>query len=320
MCSELVKQWLATTEWSDWKRVPMTGDASARRYERLFGPSNQSVILMDAPVETCGSQSRFVEIAAHLNGLSLAAPEVLAWDEARGLVVLSDLGQVDFAKHLTTSPHDELALYTATVDVLKTLQLVPPPSDLTKMTPDVGAEMIRLAFEWAAKDQSRDLVADITAQIHALLTEVDPNPSVLSLRDFHAENLIWRPNEHGTARVGLLDFQDAFVTHPTYDLASLLRDARRDVNSNLLNPLIIQLAGDEHDQADFKHAFHVMAIQRNLRILGVFNRLAKRDGKMSYLTLVPRVWAHLKTDLAESGLSDLAPLVERAFDPTEKWH
>ena len=76
------------------------------------------------------------------------------------------------------------------------------------------------------------------------------------------------------ARVGLLDFQDALITHPAYDLASLFRDARRDVDAGLLNPLIFQLAGD-NDRAEFKRAFHVMAIQRNLRILGIFNRLAK---------------------------------------------
>jgi aminoglycoside/choline kinase family phosphotransferase len=317
MRSALVQDWLAATEWSNWKRTPLAGDASARRYERLFGPENQSVILMDAPLETCGSQSRFVEIADHLNQLSLAAPTVLAWSEVDGLVVLSDLGEVDFARHLVAAPQDESALYSSTVEVLKTLQAAPPPSGLSKMTPNVGAEMIGLAFEWAAKDPSVDLAADITAKIHALLIKVDPNPSVLSLRDFHAENLIWRPTESGASRIGLLDFQDAFVTHPTYDLASLLRDARRDVNPNLLNPLIRQLAGDDHDFDDLKHAFHVMAIQRNLRILGIFNRLAKLDGKMSYLKLVPRVWGHLQTDLAESGLSDLARLVERAFGPTE---
>jgi len=318
MRSEFVQDWLAATEWSDWRRAPLAGDASARRYERLLGPAGQSVILMDAPVEICGSQSLFVEIAAHLTQLSLAAPEVLAWDDANGLLVLSDLGQIDFAKHLRSSPHDETELYTSTVDVLKTLQTAPPPSGLTRMTPDVGADMTGLAFEWAAKDQSHDLAANITAQIHALLTDVNPNPTVLSLRDFHAENLIWRPSKNGTGRVGLLDFQDAFITHPTYDLASLLRDARRDVNPDLLSPLISQLAGDEHDVHAYKRAFHVMAIQRNLRILGIFNRLAKQDGKVSYLDLIPRVWAHLQTDLADSGLSDLALLVERAFSPVEE--
>lgn len=318
MRSEFVDQWLATTEWSDWKRTPIAGDASARRYERLLGPEHRSVILMDAPVETCGNQSRFVEIAEHLTKLSLAAPEVLAWDEAGGLIILSDLGQTDFAKHLITAPGDERALYTSTVDVLKTLQSVPAPSGLTKMTPKIGSEMIGLAFEWAAKDQSPDLAANITTRIHRLLAEVDPNPSALSLRDFHAENLIWRSNENGNARVGLLDFQDAFITHPTYDLASLLRDARRDVDPDLLCPLIAQLTGDDHDRSEYKRAFHVMAIQRNLRILGIFNRLAHQDGKTSYLNLIPRVWAHLQTDLADSGLSDLAQLIVRVFDPSEK--
>ncbi|SMX41161.1 Phosphotransferase enzyme family protein [Octadecabacter ascidiaceicola] len=318
MRSELVQEWLATTKWANWKRTPLAGDASARRYERIFGPDDQSVILMDAPLKTCGRQFRFVEIAAHLSNLSLAAPEILAWNEPDGLMMLTDLGQADFATHLRASPDDETKLYASAVDVLKTLQTSPPPSGLTRMTPDIGTEMIDLAFEWAAKDHSRDLKADITTKIHALLAEVDPNPSALSLRDFHAENLIWRSKETGVNRVGLLDFQDAFITHPTYDLASLLRDARRDVSSDLLIPLISQLAGNKHDASKFKRAFHVMAIQRNLRILGIFNKLAKQDRKITYLDLIPRVWVHLQTDLADAGLSDLALLIERAFSPVEK--
>jgi aminoglycoside/choline kinase family phosphotransferase len=315
MRNTVVTQWLAATEWADWQRIAMTGDASARRYERLLGPKGQSVILMDAPPETCGSQSRFVTIAAHLKTLNLAAPEILEWDNPKGLMILSDLGQHDFATYLSAAPKDEAILYSAAVDVLRALQSTPPPNGLTRMTPDVGANMIGVAFEWATTDQSMDLTTEITARLRRILHDVDPDPCVLSLRDFHAENLIWRPAHHGNLRVGLLDFQDAFITHPTYDLASFLRDARRDVDPALLDPLLTQLAGDDWNIADFKRAFHVMAVQRNLRILGIFHRLAQQDGKTGYLSLVPRVWAHLQTDLATPDLIDLGRLVARAFDP-----
>jgi aminoglycoside/choline kinase family phosphotransferase len=315
MRSAVVSQWLAETEWASWQRIKMTSDASARHYERLLGPKGQSVILMDAAPETCGSQSRFVNIAAHLKFLNLAAPDVLEWDDRNGLMILSDLGQNNFAKSLSAAPKDEANLYSAAVNVLRTLQSSPPPNGLTKMTPDVGADMIGVAFEWAATDQSIDLAKEITARLHHLLQEVDPDPCALSLRDFHAENLIWRPADHANLRVGLLDFQDAFITHPTYDLASLLRDARRDVDPVLLTPLLTQLKGEDGNIEDFKRAFHVMAVQRNLRILGIFHRLARQDGKTGYLALVPRVWAHLQTDFATPDLIDCGHLVAQAFDP-----
>ncbi len=310
-----IADWLSTRSWSDWIRTPIAGDASARRYERLIGPDQTSVILMDAPPEVCGTQKSFVTMAQHLTRLGLCAPEILAWDEPLGLLVLTDLGTTDFAKHLRTTPSDERMLYEHAVDVLRVLHSAPPPSDLIRMTPDVGTGMSDLAFDWAAKDQSADLRRAIEAELHRLLAEVDPAPGALSLRDFHAENLIWRHVEEGPRRVGLLDFQDAFVTHPTYDLASLLRDARRDVKVELVDDLLIRLDPDAHQESQ-RLAFHVMAVQRNLRILGIFQRLARRDGKARYLKFVPRVEDHLRADLSAPALSDLRTLISRAFFET----
>lgn len=303
--------WIAQTQWADWARHPMTGDASARRYERLTsGPA--SVILMDAPPSVCGSQALFVTIADHLRGCGLAAPEVLEWDDDIGLMVLQDLGHTDFATHLRSNPHDEPLLYSKAIDVISALKSSPLPHNLNRMTPNVGADMIDLAFKWAATDPSEDLAVQIKDVLRQLLQEIDPEPSCLSLRDFHAENLIWRPDETGMLQVGLLDFQDAFITHPAYDLASLLRDARRDVDSVLLDPMIEKLA-PQKSRAAYRDAFHVLAIQRNLRILGIFQRLAAQDGKASYLSLIPRVWHHLETDLRAPIARQIAPLVRRAF-------
>ncbi|MBU2992330.1 phosphotransferase [Octadecabacter sp. B2R22] len=313
MRNEIVSEWLEQSPWAKWQRHAMTGDASARRYERLTDTSGGCVILMDAQPDVCGSQARFVEISKHLSGLGLSAPKILNWDNTLGLLVLEDLGQIDFARHLQKHPDDERKLYDAAVDVLIELGRTPAPSNLQKMTPAVGAEMIDIGFEWAATNKSQSLAEDVKAELTTLLSVVSPNPATLSLRDFHAENLIWRPDKTAHATVGLLDFQDAFITHPAYDLASLLRDARRDVDPNLVGPLVKRMGGGEK----FTLAFHVMAVQRNLRILGIFERLAKRDGKESYLNLIPRVRDHLRTDLKAPGLARIAPLVERAFNIPE---
>ncbi|MDA9208072.1 phosphotransferase [Octadecabacter sp.] len=312
MREQVLAEWLSHTEWANWDRHAITGDASSRRYERLFDAKGSSVILMDAPIETCGSQKTFVTMAKHLCSLGLAAPEVLEWSDSLGLMVLRDLGDMDFAQHLKLNPSDETLLYRHAVDVLRKLQSSPPPAGLPGMNPEVGVEMLALAFDWAAIDQSADLRAEIENEMYSLLIQVDPSPSALSLRDYHAENLIWRNGCAGIDRVGLLDFQDAFITHPTYDLASLLRDARRDVSASMLDELLLRLNPDA-DQGSQRTAFHVMAVQRNLRILGIFQRLAQRDGKARYLDFVPRVKNHLRADLASSPLGSFGALVNRAF-------
>jgi len=305
-------EWLSTTEWAAWERQPVTGDASARRYERLIGPNGQSVIAMDAPPDICGTQKSFVDMARHLRSIDLAAPEIFAWDEELGLLILSDLGSTDFAQHLKSAPADEAKIYGNAVNVLRKLHSAPPPIGLTKMTPEIGTGMIDLAFDWAATDTSVELRTSIEDELHKLLTQVDPSPNALSLRDFHAENLIWRGDQAGTDCVGLLDFQDAFVTHPTYDLASLLKDARRDVQADMLDDLLYQLNPNANQDAQ-RLTFHVMAVQRNLRILGIFRRLAERDGKTRYLDFIPRVENHLRTDLSFPELAKLNTLVTRAF-------
>lgn len=317
MRDDIVADWLAQSDWATWQRTAMTGDASARRYIRLQNPSGASVIVMDAPPDTCGSQARFVEIAAHLRNLDLAAPEVMAWDETLGLMALEDLGVTNFAEHLLAAPMDERMLYEHAVDTMAVLHSAPPPDGLAKMKPEVGAQMVDNVYHWAAADQSADLRAKITIGLHELLMQVDPDPASLSLRDFHAENLIWRPDKKGLSKVGLLDFQDAFVAHPTYDLASLLRDARRDVDPDLLDILLDRLATKSENPDAFRSAFHVIAVQRNLRILGIFHRLAGDACKTSYLSLVPRVWKHLLTDLEAPIFADLAPSIRRAFGNSE---
>jgi aminoglycoside/choline kinase family phosphotransferase len=135
---------------------------------------------------------------------------------------------------------------------------------------------------------------------------------VLVLRDYHAENLIWLPEREGIARVGLLDFQDAVLGHPEYDLVSMLQDARRDVPDNIVRETCQHyLARSGADPESFETAYHLLGLQRNLRILGVFARLCIQAGKPHYVDLIPRVYAHVLHNLKHPKLHHLA----KAFLP-----
>lgn len=307
-------KWLKSNNWADWTRHPITGDASARSYERLVHPDGRTAILMKAPKEPSGSQSAFVALARHLRQSGAAAPEVYAWNDSLGLMVLEDLGAVDFAKHLVARPEDERALYSAAVEILCHVQQARPPRGLKTLTPDIGVEMVSLTFDWAAPDINPDTRQAIKTELHRLLETVDQTEKALCLRDFHAENLIWRPEKQGRAWIGLLDFQDAILAHPAYDLASLMRDARRDVDPELTDPMIAEFAQRRKmAENDVRRAFHTLAVQRNLRIIGIFERLDKRDGKAGYRKLLPRVFGHLRADLSSPVMEKLQPMIKSAF-------
>ena len=122
------------------------------------------------------------------------------------------------------------------------------------------------------------------------------------LRDYHAENLLWLPDREGQARVGVIDFQDGLIGSPAYDLVSLLEDARRDVDPELAIAMIGHYVFNAEQRGEFNRDqfladYAILALQRNAKILGIFARLASRDGKARYLDFLPRVEAHFHSDL-----------------------
>jgi len=127
-------------------------------------------------------------------------------------------------------------------------------------------------------------------------------PGVTVLRDYHAENLMLLPN----GDQGLIDFQDALVGHPAYDLVSLLQDARRDVSPELEAAMLQHYASKVDCGADFAADYARLGAQRNAKIVGIFTRLWKRDGKNRYLSMIPRVWEAMERDLAHPALAPVA--------------
>ncbi len=314
----LIAGFLAREGWGEAALAPLAGDASPRRYLRLSAPGRRAV-LMDAPPGSGESVEPFVAVTGLLRARGLSAPEILAAEPAAGLLLLEDLGDDLFARICAADPRAEGPLYAAAVDLLaETLR--PAPAVLPVYDVDTLLAEARLAPDWyagALAPLSSASRAEFDALLTAAVAPAAGPPSALVHRDYHAENLLWLPDRAGHARIGLLDHQDARAGHPAYDLVSLLEDARRETPQDLREAMIARLlaARPELDPAEFRAAYAALGAQRNLKILGIFARLARRDGKPRYLALMPRVWAHLTRDLAHPALAPLAAWVRRHLAP-----
>lgn len=288
-----------------WRGEPLralAGDASNRRYER-FTLDARPVVLMDAPPETGGSIEPFLDVAAHLEGLDLHPPAIVARDPAQGFLLLEDLGDGLYARIFERAPDQEIPLYREALAVLRHLHQAPIPS-LPTYGPAEMAAAIDLAPIWYADAPGH--VAPLAESLFQALETLDWSRKVVALRDFHAENLIWCPEEIGLRRVGLLDFQDAVLCHPLYDVASLFHDARRDVPEPVVETLREEMFHwFAEDLATFDRAIAILSAQRALRILGIFARLSLQFGKPGYVDLIPRVWTQLETNLQHPSLAEV---------------
>ena len=305
------KAFLAEAGWGHADRALLAGDASPRRYDRLSRGAERAV-LMDAPPDTGEDVRPFVAVTEWLQAHGLSAPALLASDPDRGFLLIEDLGDALFARHVVNQPTEEDTLYAAAVDLLGTLARQRPPDWLAPYDAAALLREARLLTEWYLPTAKPDPSSDRNRTYDALITDACADVATVAttvvLRDYHAENLIWLPQRSGHARVGLLDYQDALAGHPAYDLASLLEDARRDTSPELRAAMMSRyLDGWPAAEADaFRAAYATLGAQRNLKIVGIFARLALRDGKPGYLDLIPRVWSHLMRDLSAPHLGPLA--------------
>lgn len=300
-------QFLAASGWSDGTLLPLAGDASFRRYFRVVAPG-RTAVLIHAPADKEDSQP-FIDVAGHLRRLGLAAPRIMASDFAEGLILLEDFGDARMREVVDAAPESEARIYRDAVTLLGVLHRS-GAGDLPAYTMAEYLREARLFTEWYAPalDLTVNEAGFDAAWEQVLAPIVAFEEPVTVLRDYHAENLMLLEGRHGIGSLGLLDFQDALAGHPAYDLVSLLQDARRDVTrdieENMLthyrmtNPVV---AGPEFDGA-----YAVLGAQRNVKILGIFTRLWKRDGKSRYLSYQARVWRYLEHDLRHPALAPVA--------------
>ena len=299
-----VDAFLASVGWAAAEIEPLAGDASFRRYFRIRKGA-KTAMLMDAPPPNEDPEP-FLRAAKWLDANGMRAPYILGEDAPRGLVLLEDFGEVRMRDYLDSWPDDEAPVYEAAVDALVTLHRLPPGPFLGYTMGEYQREA-KLLVDWYCPAQN--LYVDGTAYSAAWETALGglmtrQRPGVNVLRDYHAENIMLLK---GLQDQGLLDFQDALIGHRAYDLVSLLQDARRDVSPALeLEMMAHYIKASGVDAAQFAADYACIGAQRNAKIVGIFVRLWKRDGKPRYLDLIPRVWGLLERDLAHPALEPVA--------------
>ncbi|BDI60927.1 aminoglycoside phosphotransferase family protein [Qipengyuania nanhaisediminis] len=303
-------EFIAKAGWGDAAIEPIPGDASFRRYFRLCRPGTtpDSAMLMHAPPPH-EDPAPFLKVAHWLNDNGMRAPHIHAEDASQGWVLTEDFGDDRMREWIDARPEDEEAAYEEAIEALIDLHRLPPgPFPAYDMA--TYLREARLLVEWYAPAMGLDIDAEgYEAAWREVLAPViaRQQPGVTVLRDYHAENIMLLGPPGSGAGQGLIDFQDALVGHPAYDLVSLLQDARRDVDQGFADGLRAHYqhrtgSFTEHFIADFA----TLGAQRNAKIVGIFTRLFKRDGKDRYLAMIPRVWNLLEADLRYSALKPVA--------------
>jgi tRNA threonylcarbamoyl adenosine modification protein YjeE len=335
-----VRAFLAESHMGDAQRLRMTGDASTRIYEQLR-LDDKSTILMDSPRRADGPPVRdgkpysviahlaesvtpFVALSKGLRKQGLSAPKILHANLEQGLLLLEDLGEERVVGGDPPAPIIER--YEAAVDLLLWLhgrrlpEVLPAGPQVEYRIPPYDRDAFLIEIELLPNWYLPRLGAPVTDEARAafrslwgeaLQPAIDQPPTWV-LRDYHSPNLLWLPGREELQRVGLLDFQDALLGPPAYDLASLLQDARVDVPDEtevaLLGRYVLGRRSDDpaFDAAAFVGSYVALAAQRASKILGIFARLDARDGKPQYLRHIPRIWDYLQRSLAHPSLGELA--------------
>ena len=350
--AEARRQFLETSGWGAAIAFPMAGDASTRSYERL-SLGDRTAVLMNAPPAAEGAAcppdaspderralgynamarlagpnlNAFTAIAGALRSAGLSAPEIYAADAATGFAVIEDLGDELFARAIPAGANEQ-ELYASAIDALLALHEAAPEAPsapsyrmLTYDQTAMEAEVM-LVPEWywphlKGEAASEDVRAEFLGAWSGVLAKL-PAPSTMVLRDFHAENILWLPARDGFKRAGVIDFQDGLFGNPAYDLVSLLEDARRDVPAPLAEAMIARYAAGarrftEFEEAAYRRDYAILGAQRNAKILGIFARLIRRDGKLRYADFFPRVEGHFARDLRHPDLEQVARFFRRHF-------
>jgi len=343
-----IAAFLEQAGWGDAVQHPLGQDASTRRYIRLVRPDGARAMLMDAPrieADPCppGADDRtriamgwnastrlaasrvdaFVLISDYLRNHGFRAPEVFAHDTAAGFALIEDFGdQREIARQIEAGRVDERAAYTAAAGLLAELHAKPAPDVLAR-----GAEQWPiLDFDRLALEINADLYADwLRAERGGgplegaerrewesvrddLIAQALAFPRTFTLRDYHAENLLWLDG----GQIGLLDFQDAVRGWDAWDMAMLTQDSRRAVSAEAAEAAIrTYLDGTGKTREDFDRRLAVIGALNALRIAGVFARLQHRDGKPRYGSFQPRQFAILARNLSHPALKDMAGFVRR---------
>jgi len=278
----------------EYEIIKFASDASFRSYYRIkFKNISQSFMLMYAPV-THERIDHFISVDKFLVEHSLSAPQIKAIDEENGFLLLEDFGDNTFTKVLKNNPKQEFDLYKKACDVLLELHKIDFKIKLDSYNNHVMIKEVMLFIDWYLQLNNKKIslieIANYKKLWFELFDKISISKKVVVLRDYHADNLMLINNRDEHKSIGLLDFQDALIGSPVYDLISLLDDIRRDIDEDNRQKLYKYFISNTNYQTDnFIQDCEIISLQRNVKILGIFARLVLRDKKDKYLDYIPRV-------------------------------
>jgi len=309
-------------------KIQLPNDCSPRLYFRVTLADNSSLILMDSDPDLGEDIRPFLALTYELEKQGFTVPKVISVDINKGLALLSDMGDNLFNTHLNSQPADEMRLYKSAVELLVHVQEKEISNPLAFNTDEYHRVFsygmvqylneLKVFLNWYVKEAlgrpvSEAASNEFIAIWRGLLTLLKNDDPVLVLRDFHADNLFWYAKATGISTIGLIDYQDALFGHPAYDLVSLLEDARRDVSDNVVTEAMryYMILTNEKNEELFKRDYAILAAQRNLKILGIFMRMARHLKRDKYLDYLPRVWRYLNNDLKHPALAPVRDWLDR---------
>ena len=289
--------------------VPLTGDASDRRYVRVIPPSGESFVLAVHAAPFNYDRQPFVNTAALFDAMPVPVPQILGHAADLGVLALEDLGDVTLQAHLGAAPPAKhTALYVQAVTFIDVIQRRGRELQSPKYLPygvafDVEKLMWELNFfvkHFLEAYRGAVITGFERAALHAEFTRVAgalaAEPRVLCHRDYHSRNLMWRDE-----RLCIIDFQDARLGPDTYDLASLLRDSYVDLPAGLVDELLayfLTLQGRSAESHAFRRRFDHMALQRNLKALGTFGHQTTARQNPVYIQYMPRTLRYVRETVA----------------------
>ncbi len=312
--SVMARSFLQSTDWHLAEAQALPYDMSDRRYWRLVGGPRPALLMVStAAHEPIGP---YIRVADHLRALGVSAPDILAADAEAGFAIVEDFGSGTFNAHLQAG-EPEGHLYMLAVDVLAHIHTHPRAGDVDCPPYDQAALLRELDVfaEWFLPHATS--VGDWTvfrAAFARTLDDVAENRSALVLRDFHIDNLMVLEGRTGVQACGLLDFQDALIGAPAYDVMSLIEDARRDVSDTVYEAAIARYLRlvPSQDETALRRDIAILGLQRHLKVIGVFTRYYQRTGRTKYLAHLVRLAGMVERCFAHSSLAPLLPLFSDA--------
>jgi aminoglycoside/choline kinase family phosphotransferase len=288
--------------------VPLTGDASDRRYFRVLLPETPSIVLSLHSTAFEFDTLPFVNVARLLSRMPVPIPAVLGHADDLGVLALEDLGDVTLQAHLgAATPAEHAALYREAVALIATLQRRGDELASTEYLPyGVAFDVEKLTWEldffikhfieaYRGIVMSGSAREELRSEFAVVVASLAAEPRVLCHRDYHSRNLMLHGSE-----LFIIDFQDARMGPDTYDLASLLRDSYVDLPEATVSELLayfLALKGQVGDQSEFRRRFDVMALQRNLKALGTFGYQTTARRNPVYIQYIPRTLRYVRDNL-----------------------